>query len=192
MLKRSIFTSITVGFISLLVLAESAPAGLTNGDFSFDLSSWDVTLGSVTHWPTPTGAALFSSDTDKVFEHSTLSQSFLLDEESLTLSFDFLMETDGGETDVFTASLDGNPIYTLSSDFGDTSFDDTFSYDVSSLAGQEVVLVFDLKHDYDDDSNTTVMLDKVSVELVPVPSAVILGSFGLTFSGWLLKRRKMV
>ncbi|MCP4258686.1 MAG: hypothetical protein GY774_14475 [Planctomycetes bacterium] len=28
--------------------------------------------------------------------------------------------------------------------------------------------------------------------LVPVPSAVILGSLGLTFSGWLLKRKRMV
>lgn len=33
---------------------------------------------------------------------------------------------------------------------------------------------------------------RVNVEPVPVPSAVILGSIGLTFSGWLLKRRKML
>jgi len=30
------------------------------------------------------------------------------------------------------------------------------------------------------------------IELVPVPSAVILGSIGLTFSGWLLRRRRML
>ena len=30
------------------------------------------------------------------------------------------------------------------------------------------------------------------VEVVPLPSAVILGSLGLTFSGWLLKRKRMV
>jgi len=29
-------------------------------------------------------------------------------------------------------------------------------------------------------------------EVVPVPSAVILGSLGLTFSGWLLKRKRMI
>ena len=28
--------------------------------------------------------------------------------------------------------------------------------------------------------------------VVPVPSAVILGSLGLTFSGWLLKRKRMM
>ncbi len=32
----------------------------------------------------------------------------------------------------------------------------------------------------------------VPAEVVPVPSAVILGSIGLTFSGWLLKRKRMV
>lgn len=31
-----------------------------------------------------------------------------------------------------------------------------------------------------------------SIEPVPVPSAVILGSIGLTFTGWLLKKRKML
>ena len=29
-------------------------------------------------------------------------------------------------------------------------------------------------------------------EIVPVPSAVILGSLGLTFSGWMLKRKRML
>jgi len=28
--------------------------------------------------------------------------------------------------------------------------------------------------------------------IVPVPPAIILGSIGLTFTGWLLKRRKML
>ena len=32
----------------------------------------------------------------------------------------------------------------------------------------------------------------ISAEVVPLPSAVILGSIGLTFSGWLLRRRKML
>ncbi len=194
MIKRSCFTLITVGLISLLVLSQSASADLVNGDFSDDFSGntdptlgWVVTAGSVTPWPT--GAALFSPDPEKDFEHSTLFQSFELDEKSLTLSFDVLMETAGGETDVFTASLNGTTIYTLSSDFGGNSFEETFSYDVSSLAGHPVNLVFDLLHDYDDESNTFVILDNV---VVPVPSAVILGSLGLTFSGWLLKRRKML
>ena len=46
MIKRSFFTSITVGLISLLVLAESAPAGLMNGDFSADFSG-NTILGSL-------------------------------------------------------------------------------------------------------------------------------------------------
>ncbi|MHC4728530.1 MAG: hypothetical protein ACYS17_15015 [Planctomycetota bacterium] len=30
------------------------------------------------------------------------------------------------------------------------------------------------------------------VEVVPLPSAFILGSLGLTFSGWMLKRRRLL
>ena len=35
-------------------------------------------------------------------------------------------------------------------------------------------------------------LEDARIVLTPVPSAVILGSIGLTFSGWLLRRRKML
>ena len=35
-------------------------------------------------------------------------------------------------------------------------------------------------------------IELVYTEVVPVPSAVILGSLGLTFSGWLLKRKRMI
>ncbi|UCH70810.1 MAG: hypothetical protein JSV29_02175, partial [Candidatus Bathyarchaeota archaeon] len=34
--------------------------------------------------------------------------------------------------------------------------------------------------------------DDAKIVLTPLPSSVILGSIGLTFSGWLLKRRKML
>ena len=41
MLKRSYFTSITVVFISLLVLAEWSSADMTIDDFSSSLDDWD-------------------------------------------------------------------------------------------------------------------------------------------------------
>ncbi len=34
--------------------------------------------------------------------------------------------------------------------------------------------------------------DTYNLAITPVPSAVILGGLGLTFSGWLLKRKRMV
>jgi hypothetical protein len=37
---------------------------------------------------------------------------------------------------------------------------------------------------------TGLLVTDLTVEVVPVPSAVILGSFGLTFSGWMLKKRR--
>jgi hypothetical protein len=32
----------------------------------------------------------------------------------------------------------------------------------------------------------------LNLDVVPAPTAVILGSLGLTFSGWLLKRNRMI
>ena len=39
---------------------------------------------------------------------------------------------------------------------------------------------------------TGLLVTDLTAEVVPVPSAVILGSLGLTFSGWLLKRKRML
>ena len=219
MLKRIIFTSITVGFISLLVLAETASADLMNGDFSYEISSinddnkWDITAGPVDWWKgTPPAdpsitdssinipAALFRPDGSA--SNSTLIQMITVDPGFSLLSFDIFMTTEiPTESDTFTATLGTESLgfvdlYTLSSSAligdGEATFAKTVTYDVSSfIDAGEVRLTFNLAHNNDlTDPVTTVLLDNVA--LVPVPSAVILGSLGLTFSGWLLKRRKMV
>jgi hypothetical protein len=41
-------------------------------------------------------------------------------------------------------------------------------------------------------SGNYVALDGLTFEVVPVPGAILLGSLGLTFSGWLLHKRKML
>lgn len=41
-------------------------------------------------------------------------------------------------------------------------------------------------------SGDFVALDKLTFEVVPLPGAIILGSIGMTFSGWLLHKRKML
>ncbi len=42
------------------------------------------------------------------------------------------------------------------------------------------------------ESNTGLLVTDLNAELVPEPSSVILGSIGLTFTGWLLHRRKTI
>lgn len=206
---------VVVSVVLLLVSTQSAPAELTNGDFSNDFTlntdptkDWFVESGIVKHWVD--NMANFVEDDDKAL-NSTLSQIFTLDPLSLELSFDVVMPgVFGGETDKFTASL-LNPTTqeALISIFGKTYFyyldsgdvvDDTLvtvtgkktiSLDVSSWANQEVKLVFNLEHEYDDGKETNVFLDNVSVSLVPVPGAFMLGCIGIgTFS--FLRRTKLI
>ena len=221
MIKRSFFTSIIVCFVSLLVLAESAPADLMNGDFSADFSGntdpalgWAVTAGPVDWFVgvPPVGssidvpAAFFKPDPDEIVANSTLSQMITVDPGFSALSFDIFMTTDlPTESDTFTASLGTQLLYTLPSSAligdGEVTFAETLTYDVSSfISTGPVKLEFNLAHDYNDggtdalgneiDSKTTVLLD--NVKLTPIPSTIILGSLGLTFSGWLLKRKRMI
>ena len=190
MATRSRPTWIVASLVSLLVFVRPAPADLVNGDFSSDLSVGWTVAGGVERWDE---AARFYGDEDgEGYDHSTLTQVFTLDPLSLILSFDVLMTTGGGETDYFTASLDGTTFYTRGSDFGGETFAETFTYDVSSLAGTTVELAFDLEHDYTDGYITVVSLDNVAVSLIPTPGAVLLGSIGLSFSGWLLRKRRML
>jgi len=124
--------------VSLLVLTQSAHADLMKIDFSIGLSipinEWTVESGTMEYWLT--GAALFNPDTTDIFNFSTFIQMFVFDKESLTLSFNILMETIGSDTDVFDSSLNGTALYTLITDFGGNSFGGTVSapvYDLSRL-----------------------------------------------------------
>jgi hypothetical protein len=207
MKEQSILKSIAVSIAFLFALTHSLHAGITNGDFSADLSiGWTIESGYVEWWADSSARLAPDYDEETFFSHSTLSQVFTMDAGSQLLSFDLTMETGGGETDVFTAYLldsSSDPLihitgkdyfFSLSSD-GDIEDElvsvtgDTISLDVSGLAGSNVKIVFDLAHDYDDYTNTYAFLDNVNVSLVPAPCAFILGSIGVGFVAWLRRRR---
>ena len=97
----------------------------------------------------------------------------------------------GDETDIFTASLGEEVLYELPSSNPLVGSVIPVTLDVSDYVGVgSVKLEFNLAHDYDDGSETTVQLDNVA--LVPVPGAVVLGSIGLSLAGcWLGKRRTL-
>lgn len=195
------------------VSMQPALADVTNGTFDTDLSGWNVESGVVLHELVGgDGKALFKQDDDDEDPSSILSQPFTLDPLSLTLSFDREMESFvPGETDTFTASLldsSDNPLvsysgetyfYSLNSQSppieetatGVTVTGNTVSLDVSSWAGDDVKLLFALEHEYDDQF-TSVLVDNVSVSLVPVPGAFVLGSLGLCFAGWRFRKRRLI
>ncbi len=192
MLKRSCLKSVVAAsVVSLLVLAQSAHADLMNGEFIDNLSPWTVDPTGAVLWidadAADDGEALFIPDDQELYPESTLSQIFTLDPESLTLSFDFVMDIIA-ETDIFTASLlddQGDALGPFSDEadffyFLDSKGEehkaaevvvtgDTVSLDVSSWAGEEVKLVFNLQHDYTDGEDTYVSLDNVAVSIIPAP-----------------------
>jgi len=185
-------------------------------DISIDGNGWEVTAGPVVwledikkeelfwpagleptlSWPDEITAVVFGPDGDAL--NSTLRQEITIRPELSVLSFDLVMGTGGDpQTDVFTAWLDGKLVYELSSDEvidrGLDLFDTRFAIDVTSpsLLGPindpvKVMLEFNLAHDYEDDSETWVLLDNVT--LTPVPGAVVLGFLGLSAVGVKLRR----
>jgi hypothetical protein len=201
--------------VSLFVLSiASAAPTLQNGDFSTPgLAGWTVEYGTVTDGG---GYALFQEDAASL--SSTLTQTFNLPAGSQTLSFELLMtsESDGGPPtfvswpDTFTASLLDpitldplifNPGYTEFYYLDNTSLEQTVgtvsgnivTLDVSSLAGKDVLLSFDLWGS-DDGMSTIVKLDNVTVSgltVVPAPGALLLGSIGVSLIGWLRRANKI-
>ena len=205
MKEQSITKLIVVSIAFLFVSTHSLQADLTNGDFSADLTTGWTIAGRVEWWSNV--SARLGPDEEEVFQHSTLSQIFTMDVGSRTLSFDLTMEAGEGESDVFTAYLlnpltnaplifidDKNYFFSLSSDGVIenelvTIAGDTYSLDVSGLAGSNVNIVFDLAHDYSD-VDTYAFLDNVKVSLIPAPGAFVLGSIGMGFIAWLRRRRR--
>lgn len=208
MKEHSILKSIVISIAFIFASAHSLNAGLTNGDFSADLSiGWTIESGYVDWWLDSSARLAPDYDEDTYFQHSTLSQVFMMDAGSQLLSFDLTMETGSGETDVFTAyllnPLTSSPLisivgkdyfFSMSSD-GDIEDEivsvtgDTIWLNVSGLAGSNVKIVFDLEHDYGDDVDTYAFLDNVNVSLIPAPCAFVLGSIGVGFVAWLRRRR---
>ncbi len=149
--KRSFLKCVVMNVVSLLVLTQSSHADLMKIDFSIGLNipinEWTVESGTMEYWLT--GAALFSPDTTDIFNFSTFIQMLVFDKESLTLSLDVLMETIGGDTDVFTASFDGTAFYSPITDFGSNSFRGIASvpfYDLSNMIGKKSILDSNLWH----------------------------------------------
>jgi hypothetical protein len=190
-----------VGFgtivVALVGVAAFAGPTLQNGDFSApDLIGWTVEYGTVTDGG---GYALFEEDAFSL--SSTLSQVFSLPSGSQTLSFDVWMSAvTGGDydpfawQDAFTASLldpvtfdplISNPGVTEFYYLDNTGYEETVgtvsgnkvSLDVSSWAGYDVLLSFDLWGGLDG-MHTTVSLDNVNISVVPAPGALLLGLIG--------------
>jgi hypothetical protein len=94
-----------VCLIAGMLIASSALAVPTNGDFNSGLDGWTIEpIGSVTDGG---GYALFAENFD--YLPMSLSQAFTLPADSLELSFDRTLVTIGGgslpATDSFTVSL---------------------------------------------------------------------------------------
>ena len=193
--------------VTVSIAAPAALAVPTNGDFSTPgLAGWTVENGTVVD---AGGMAAF--DEDMYSLTSTLSQQFTMPSDALELSFDIWLEwiPENGEpdTDAFAAylldpvtytPLINNPGYP---DFFYLDIDGyletvgtysgvTATVDVSSLAGLDVLLRFELIGD-DDGFLTTAFLDNVDVStsggtpVIPAPGALLLAGIGTTLIGWL-------
>ncbi len=199
------FSALIVAFAGLTAFAGPT---VQNGDFSTPgLSGWTVEYGTVTDGG---GYALFEEDPFDL--SSTLSQGFTIPTLALELSFDVVMSAVPGGAfdpfawaDTFTASLydsGDNPLfanplgideffYLDNTGFVDTTgtiTGNTVSLDVSSLVGQDVLLVFDLWGG-DDGWLTSVSLDNVNVSVIPAPGALLLAGIGTALVGFLRRSR---
>jgi len=193
-LKIVVAASAIMGaFFCPLGLADTVPL---NGDFSAGLSDWTLEYGTVSGGG---GYALFQEDPFDL--SSTLSQQFEIPALALELSFDVtLSAVAGGDdfgfpADAFTGSLldpaNLDPLVSNSPfpDFyylDNTGWEDTVGavigstviLDVSSLRGRDALLSFDLWSG-SDGIITAVSLDNVSISVVPLPSALMLGLTGI-------------
>jgi hypothetical protein len=180
---------------------------LENGDFSDGLNGWTAG-GNVTDGG---GYALFEVEGGS--DQSSLSQKFILPTLALELSFEVEMSGDSTEdgmilSDMFAASLlNPDTLEPLIYNPGHDEFyrwenigtgyvvtvatvsGSTVSLDVSGLAGQDVLLSFDLRGS-DDGKLTSVGVDNVSVSsVIPAPGALMLGLIGTGLVGFLRRSR---
>lgn len=200
------------GVVAIFLLNATAWASPTvvNGNFSQPgLVGWTVEFGTVTDGG---GYALFQED--PISLSSTLSQAFTLPDLAWKLSFNIWMTSvPGGPEDpfawpdAFTASLldpatfdplVANPGYTDFYYRDNTGYletiaavaGNTVTLNVSGLAGQDALLVFDLWASYDG-MLTTVGIDNVAVSVIPAPGALLLGVMGAGMVGKLRRQKKL-
>lgn len=110
----------------------------------------------------------------------------------IELSFQYRYPFDPlAETDLFWAFLDGDsdPFFTADTSMG-PQVDDfrTFTHTFSSSQTQRT-LTFQLTGE-DDGFESYLEIDDVTCAVVPVPGAAVLGSLGLSYAGWRLRRRR--
>jgi len=183
--------------IHVLLSAQPALAGITNGFFSDDPAGVEWTYGdnvSVTSdstaWDGKGKAVLILDDADKedVYCVGILSQDGItLSPTDFTLSFDMIMaqSTPNGETDTFSVSFGS---YAQTWDSADVT--QTVTIALSGWAtgpGTEYELRFELTNNADG-ILTSVIIDNVEITPIPTPSAILLGSIGVGLVGWLCKR----
>ena len=211
--KTKVFSIIvSVVFILSAHAAQKADAALTNGDFSEGFGPpWVVESGNVFLNPFPGGEGVlfWESSVGDISVPSILSQTFTLDTDSQILSFDVAMESgSGSETDIFTATLldidsstyfspSGTPSYESSFYYWDNDgyvepYSTTVNLDVSSLAGREVFLLFELNHCLSDAQTSVNLMDvNVSAATIPAPASLVLSSLGIGLIA-LLRKAKLI
>jgi hypothetical protein len=193
-------TAIILGLV-LTSTSQAIMTELTNGTFDSDLSGWyDSTTGVIWDAGTGDGYALFSEVTGAT---SFLWQDFDLPAGAQELSFEINFTSEGGPGPVDTDNFDAllyrgmsiEELYSINNSLaygqtGWTSGDMVVAWDVSSLAGQNVRLAFEL-HGDEDGYDTTVKLDNVKVSIIPVPGAIVLGCIGAGLVGVFRRARKL-
>ena len=146
MKKRCYLKWFVMSIVPLLTSIRSAPADLTKMDCPIGLSipdnSWTIQSGTMGYyWLTV--ATEYHLETPEILIYNTVSQMFAFDKESLTLtlSYDFLIDTIGSDTDVFTTSFHRTALYVPITDFRHNSFGGTASvtfYDLPRLIGKQL------------------------------------------------------
>ena len=194
---------VVVLLLVVSVLSGQSQASITNGDFEaldgggqsildpWVPSSTDLVINEGGH-------ALFGENYfgDRI---SSLTQTVAIPD-GAQLSFDYklISNPDGGgppTSDTFYAYLNGNVLFSINNDSlapDGGIISGTALIDVSSFSGSIDDLVFALLST-DDNYTTRVELDNVDlsgyVTVVPIPSAMLLGGFGVASVTWLRKRR---
>jgi len=209
--------------ISITEFTAFALPSLQNGDFSEPLTpSWTVESDIVERFEDEDTGVYFALFTevlagqgDDLTTPSVLSQQFTFPKNAQTLSFDIVILPEeqgeqGHESDMFTASLNGllapGQFFYIDTRYLDDpntpgamstlgTFDgQTVIYDVTSLHGQDVNLVFSLNPDIDD-FQTFVELRDVSISVtplvIPAPGAFVLAGIGISCVTWLRRRRTL-
>lgn len=199
------------GFVGLNFAAINEP--FLNGTFDSSLNGWSVspepnpdTEEEFIIWDEDTQSALLlpyveeDSSGQPVDTNSVLSQAFLLPEDIVLLSFDLTMKIigPGPETDIFTASVNDNILYQLTSAQVNTAafnndphiisklidgdgilqfatYQVTVTTMISTYTNGNINLVFQLHNENADDCVSSVLIDNVQFLADSTPPEVDIG-----------------